>query len=40
MKSEELGNNYLNEALQIQLSNKPITSKYLDLKYISGGWDE
>ena len=32
MKSEELGNNYLNEALQIQLSNKPITSKYLDLK--------
>jgi DNA replication ATP-dependent helicase Dna2 len=30
--TEDLGNNYLNEALQIQLSTKPITNKYHDLK--------
>ncbi len=32
MITEEVGNIYLNEALQIQLTNKPIASKYIDLK--------
>jgi len=29
---EEIGNQLLNEVLQIQLANKPINFKYLDLK--------
>ncbi|MGL5235910.1 MAG: ATP-dependent helicase [Empedobacter falsenii] len=32
MNREEIGNQLLNEVLQIQLANKPINSKYLDLK--------
>ena len=32
MNREEIGNQLLNEILNIQLANKPINSKYLDLK--------